>query len=288
LFVRFLVTGAAGQLGGDVVDAAQRAGHVAVGVDRSQCDIATPGEAAAAIAEHHPDVVVNCAAWTNVDGAESAVDAAYRVNAWGARQVAAACHQAGVLLSHISTDFVFDGSATEPVPEWATPRPLGVYGSSKLAGEDEVRQLCPWHQVVRTAWLFGRDGPNFVLTMLRLARERGALRVVADQMGSPTWTGHLAPALIRLAELKVPGIYHLTNQGTATWHEFARAIVEAAGISDVDVAAISTAEYPTPARRPAYSVLDNWAWRQLGEDPLPLWRDGLTQFLAELAVRDRL
>ncbi|GAC1337387.1 MAG: dTDP-4-dehydrorhamnose reductase [Candidatus Dormibacteria bacterium] len=278
--MRFLVTGAGGQLGGEVVLAAQSSGHHVAGVDRSQCDIATVGGAAAAIAEYRPDVVINCAGWTNVDGAEDAVDAAYRANALGARLLAAACHGQGVLLSHVSTDFIFDGSATEPVSEWAAPRPLGVYGASKLAGEQEVRRLCPRHQVVRTSWLFGRDGPNFVLTILRLARERPTLRVVADQTGSPTWTGHLAPALVRLAELNVPGTYHLSGAGAVSWHGFAQAIVETAGFDRVTVDPISTADYPTPARRPAYSVLDNRAWRLLGESPLPEWREGLTQYLA--------
>lgn len=284
--MRVLVTGARGQLGADVAAAGERAGHTVTGVSRAQCDIADLRAAASAIAQHKPDVVINCAAWTNVDAAETNVDAAYRANAIGPRLLATACHAAGVLLSHVSTDYVFDGSATDPIGEWATPRPLGVYGASKLAGEHEVRHHCPAHQIVRTSWLFGREGPNFVLTMLRLARQGGALQVVADQTGSPTWTGHLAPALIRLAESGAAGTYHLTGEGITTWHGFATAIVHEVGMSTIEVKSLSTDQYPTPAPRPAFSVLDNCASRLLGMDALPNWRLGLTEYLAELRTLD--
>ena len=281
--MRVLVTGAAGQLGGDVCLALQRAGHIGIAASRGGAvplDITDPPSVAQTLDRVAPDAVVNCAAWTGVDAAENDVDGAYLANAIGPRVLAAGCAARGTLLTHLSTDFVFDGQATAPVDEWSEVRPLGVYGASKLAGEQEVRTLCPRHQVVRTAWLYGRDGPNFVLTMLRLARERGHLRVVSDQRGSPTWTGHLAPAIVRLLELGVPGTYHLVNSGQASWHEFAQAIVDEAGI-DVPVEGISTANYPTPARRPAYSVLDTRAWRLLGESTLPGWRDGLRAYLEE-------
>jgi dTDP-4-dehydrorhamnose reductase len=277
--MRLLVTGADGQLGRELVGMASSASHDVVGFDRAGCDITVPGAAGAALERHRPEVVINCAAWTRVDAAEAEVDAAYRANALGPRLLAAACHDAAVLLCHVSTDFVFDGSAVSPIDEWSEPRPLSVYGASKLAGEDEVRRLCPHHQVVRTSWLYGQDGPNFVLTMLRLAREGGRLRVVADQRGAPTWTGDLAAALLRLAELGTPGVYHLSNAGETTWHGFAEAIVEEAGLA-VPVEPITTADYPAPARRPAYSVLDNRVWRLLGERPLRAWRDGLHAYLA--------
>jgi dTDP-4-dehydrorhamnose reductase len=141
--------------------------------------------------------------------------------------------------------------------------------------------------VVRTAWLYGQDGPNFVLTILRLVREQRPLRVVADQRGTPTWTGHLAPAILRLVELGVPGTYHLTNSGETSWHGFAEAVLAECGV-DRPIDAITTADYPTPARRPAYSVLENRAWRRLGEPPLPDWREGLRGYIAELAAADRL
>ena len=284
--MRVLVTGAAGQLGGDLARALTAAGHTPIATDvhgdpSSALDITDPDGVAAALDAHGPDALVNCAAWTKVDAAEGDPDGAHRLNAVGPRVLAGACHRAGVLLLHVSTDFVFGDVPPAPVDEWTVPAPLGVYGRSKLAGEEEVRRLCPRHLMVRTAWLYGRKGPNFVLTMLRLARERGALTVVADQVGSPTWTGHLAPALVRLLERDVPGTYHLTNAGAVSWHGFAEAIVAAAGVP-VPVRPITTADYPTPARRPPYSVLDNRAWRLLGESPLPAWEEGLRSYLAEL------
>jgi dTDP-4-dehydrorhamnose reductase len=277
------ITGAGGQLGRELADAVRGAGHEAVAAGRGRCDIAEPGAARRLLEECRPDAVVNCAAWTNVDGAESSPDAAYRANAVGPRLLAAACHAAGVRLCQISTDFVFDGEAGGPVDEWATARPLSVYGASKLAGEEEVRALCPAHQIVRTAWLFGRDGPNFVLTMLRLARERPELRVVADQEGSPTWTGHLAPAVLRLLELGTPGTYHLTNSGAARRHQWAAAVVDLAGLH-TPVIPVSVDEFPLPARRPRSAVLDNRAWRLLGEAPLPDWREGVRGYLRTLGV----
>ncbi len=186
-----------------------------------------------------------------------------------------------MLLVHLSTDYVFDGSATTPVDEWEPPQPRSTYGASKLAGEEEVRHLARRHQVVRTSWLYGQRGPNFVLTMLRAAEQGTPLRVVSDQVGTPTWTGHLAPALLRLIARDVPGTFHLTNSGQVSWHGFAQAIFAAEGMA-TEVAAITTAEWPTAAPRPAYSVLDNRAWRLLGEDPLPDWRDGLHAYLASL------
>jgi dTDP-4-dehydrorhamnose reductase len=218
-----------------------------------------------------------------VDAAETEEAAANGVNADGPGVLAHACRPRGILLCHLSTDYVFDGTATEPIDEAAVPNPQGAYGRGKLAGEEAVRKALASHQIVRTAWLYGQEGPNFVLTMLRLAQERGALRVVADQWGSPTWTGHLAPALVRLVERGVPGTYHLTNSGSTSWHGFAQAIVEEAGLS-VPVEAIQSSDFPTPAPRPAYSVLANRAWEGLGEAPLPPWRDALRAYLAQRAA----
>jgi dTDP-4-dehydrorhamnose reductase len=228
-----------------------------------------------------PQVLINCAAWTAVDAAEADPDGAFRVNALGPRVLAAACAARAVLLVHVSTDYVFDGTAATPIDEWQKPHPRSVYGASKLAGEREVRALSPLHQVVRTSWLYGAEGPNFVRTMLRAGAQRSSLRVVSDQVGSPTWTGHLAPALLRLAQRGLPGTYHLTNSGKTSWHGFAEEIFALAGMP-VEVVPISTAEYPTPALRPAYSVLENRAWRLLGEEPLPDWRDGLRGYVEEL------
>ena len=280
--MRVLVTGAGGQLGRESVLALRGAGHEAIAVGHAELDIGVPGAAERVLAEQRPEAVLNCAAWTAVDAAEDHPDAAMRANAAGPALLAAACAAAGARLCHVSTDFVFDGRATAPMDEATPPNPLGVYGASKRAGEEEVHRLCPDHLLVRTAWLFGQQGPNFVLTMLRLARERGSLRVVADQRGSPTWTGSLAPALVRLLERGASGTYHLVNSGEASWHELARATVEEAGLLGVRVEPIGTADFPTRARRPAYSVLDPRAWRELGEAPLPPWREALRRYVAGL------
>jgi dTDP-4-dehydrorhamnose reductase len=280
--MRLLILGSRGQLGTEITGRGRAAGHTVTAVDIDECDITDPTAVRRWLGESGAEAVVNCAAWTRVDAAETEAEAAYRVNATGPRVLAAACEETGALLAHISTDFVFDGTATAPVDEGALPHPLSVYGASKLAGEEEVRRGCRRHQIVRTAWLYGQDGPNFVLTMLRLAHERDRLRVVADQRGTPTWTGHLAPALLRLVELGVVGTFHLTNSGETTWHGFAEAVLAEAGL-DVPVDPITSAEYPTPARRPAYSVLDNRAWRLLGEPPLPPWRVGLHAYMAQRA-----
>ena len=279
--MRVLVFGAGGQLGRELVSMGGGAAHEIIGLTRAQCDIAAPGAARAAVQEHRPDAVINCAAWTKVDAAETQRDDAFRANADGPRLLAAACADAGVLLCHISTDYVFDGTATEPVPEDAPTNPLGVYGESKLAGDSAVRESAPRHQIVRTSWLYGQDGPNFVLTMLRLGAERDELRVVADQRGAPTWTGHLAPALLRLLEHGTTGTYHLTNSGETTWCDFARAIMAAADLR-ARVEPTTTADYGAPAPRPAYSVLDNKAWRALGEAPLPPWVNGLGGYLRSI------
>jgi dTDP-4-dehydrorhamnose reductase len=275
--MRVLVVGAGGQLGRELAGLRGHA-HEIVGLTRVECDIAEPGAAAGALQQHRPDAVINCAAWTKVDAAETQPDDAYRANAEGPRLLAEACNAHGVLLCHISTDYVFDGTATSPIPEDAATNPQGAYGASKLAGEQAIREATAGHQIVRTSWLYGMDGPNFVLTMLRLGAERDELPVVADQRGAPTWTGHLAPALLRLIERGTPGTYHLTNGGETTWCDFARAIMQAAHLR-ARVQPTTTAEYGAPAPRPAYSVLDNRAWSSIGEPPLPAWESGLSAYL---------
>ena len=278
--MRIEVVGSGGQLGRELLRTLAQTAHTASGHDVESVDIRDPESVGALLDREQPEAVINCAAWTRVDAAEAEEQAAARVNVLGPRILAEACEARGILLCHVSTDYVFDGSASEPIDEAAVPHPRSAYGRGKLAGEEAVRATLRSHQIVRTAWLYGQDGPNFVLTMLRAARERGSLRVVADQWGSPTWTGHLAPALVRLVERGVLGTFHLTNSGSTTWCGFAEAILEEAGI-EVPVEPIPTADYPTPAPRPAYSVLDNRAWRRLGEAPLPSWRSGLRAYLAE-------
>ena len=258
-----------------------------VGRTQWECDITDSASVERVIDEVMPDAVINGAAWTQVDAAEQREAEAEAVNATGAGIVAAACGARGIRCVHVSTDYVFDGTATEPIPESAVPAPRSAYGRTKWHGEVAVREHCPDHLIVRTSWLYGRQGPNFVLTMLRLASERPQLRVVADQHGAPTWTGNLAPAMLRLLEIGPPGTYHLTNSGVTTWYGLAVAAIRSRGL-DTEVVPITTAEYPTPTERPAYSVLDNRAWRDLGEPPLPDWEAGLQGYLASLDAAETL
>lgn len=276
--MRILLTGGDGQLGRELCDTATAAGHRVRSTTRADCDITSPAAVHAALEETAPEVLVNCAAWTRVDAAESDRDAAFRVNALGPRILAAACAARDVLLVQLSTDYVFDGSATSPIDEWCSPNPQSAYGASKLAGENEVRAIARRHQVVRTSWLYGRDGPNFVLTMLGAAAQGRAVRVVSDQLGAPTWTGHLAAALLRLIGRDLPGTFHLSNSGVVSWHGFAEAILAATGATP-ELTAVTTAQWPTAAPRPAYSVLDNRVWRLLDETPLPDWREGLLAYI---------
>lgn len=285
--MRIEVLGSRGQLGHELMDVLASSAHEASGHDIDRVDICDAASVGTLLDDVRPDAVVNCAAWTRVDAAETAEDEAFRVNAEGPRILAEACDARGILVCHLSTDYVFGGAVSGPIDESAPPNPRSVYGRSKLAGEEAVRRVAPRHQVVRTAWLYGQDGPNFVLTVLRLARAGDPLRVVADQRGSPTWTGHLAPAIVHLVEREALGTFHLTNSGSCTWHEFAVAVAAHAGL-DVEIEAISTTDYPAVAPRPAYSVLDNRRWRELGGAPLPDWRVGLRQYLASLGAEHGL
>ena len=283
--MRLLVLGAGGQLGTDLLGAARSAGIEVVGASHAECDVTDIASVRETVARHRPGAVVNSAAWTRVDAAEEHEAEATAINGTGAGNVAMACAERGVRLCHVSTDYVFDGSATAPIPEDAPPHPVSAYGRSKLAGERAVHDVLGGGAlIVRTAWLYGAQGPNFVLTMLRLARERGALRVVADQLGTPTWTGHLAPAILTLLRRDAAGTFHLTNGGATSWHGFATEIVSQAGLAAVPVTPIGTVEYPTPATRPPYSVLDNRHWRELGEAPLAPWEEGLRRYLESLAT----
>lgn len=277
--MRILITGAGGMLGADVRQAAEQAGHEALALPRAALDIADAGAVARAVAEAAPDVVVNCAAWTNVDGAEAAFGEALAINGPAAGHVATAADAAGAWTLHISSDYVFSGEKSQPYLESDPVAPMSAYGRSKLAGEQAVAAGAPRrHTIVRTAWLFGAHGRCFPKTILRLAAERPELTVVADQVGCPTFTGHLARALVGLAEQPVPGVLHVAGGGACSWWEFARQIVVAAGV-DCEVRPITTEQYPTPARRPAYSVLRS----ERGAPALPEWDAGLRDFLSDLA-----
>ncbi len=279
--MRLLVTGAAGMLGTDVV-AAAAAGHDVVAFARTDLDITDAEAVRAAVRDTQPDAVINCAAYTNVDGAETDEAAATRINGDGAGHLAAAAAESGAHIVHVSTDYVFAGDATEPYPEDAPTGPIGAYGRSKLAGELAVQAAAPTsHSIVRTAWVFGPHGKNFVDTMLKLAATRDELTVVDDQLGCPTYTGHLAAALITIAEQRSNGVLHVAGGGQCTWRDLAVATFAAAGL-DVTVHPTTTAAFGAPAPRPAYSVLGS---TRSDAPALPSWQDGLK---AHLTLREVL
>jgi dTDP-4-dehydrorhamnose reductase len=275
--VRVLITGAGGGLGRDLVRAFDGdRHHEVIAATRHQLDLADRDSILGAITSAEPDVVVHGGAWTAVDACEGDPDRAFRINALGTRHVQQAARIVGARVVYVSTDFVFDGTATAPIDEWQPPNPISVYGRSKLGGELEV-DVAGGNTIVRT-----RGGSGFVRTMLRLAGEREEVRVVADQDGSPTFTSDLAVAIQRLGVGRLPGLFPVTNQGTGTWFELAQATFAAAGLDPARVTPITTADYPTPAQRPAYSVLDNAALRLQGLPLLPDWHEPLERLVKEL------
>ena len=276
--MKLLVTGAAGMLGREVVAAAQRLGHEVAAWDLPECDLTDAGATLAAIRRLEPRAVVNCAAYTNVDAAEADEATAMLVNGDAAGNVARACAAAGARLVHVSTDYVFDGTKREPWIESDATSPLGAYGRSKLHGEDLVRAELPDHAIVRTAWLFGPHGPNFVSTMLRLAAERDEVQVVTDQVGSPTFAGHLAPALVDMAERTDTGIFHGAGSGSCSWYELALEAYDAAGVA-CRVLPTTAEQFARPAPRPAYSVLGSEREHPI---TLPPWQEGVRAHLAAL------
>lgn len=278
---RWLVTGAGGQLGRELT--AALADRDVTRASRQDLDIADPVAVAEFFRRHEPDVVLNAAAYTAVDDAEGEPLVAARVNAVGPGVLAEACARHRALLVHVSTDYVFDGTASRPYAEDAAVSPRGVYGETKAAGERAVLQSAAEAYVVRTAWLYGAHGRNFVKTMIRLERERQTVRVVDDQIGSPTWARGLAGALIELAERRPePGVYHATNGGEVSWYGFARAIFAELGADPDRVRPTTTAEFPRPAPRPAYSVLGTGRWQAAGLSPLPDWASALRSAFAAL------
>lgn len=284
--VRVLVTGAGGQLGLDVVKVLEGQGrHQVIAATHADLDVGERDQVMSAITSLAPDLVVHAAAWTAVDACESDPDRAWRDNALGSRHVADASRAAGAHLVALSTDYVFDGRSSEPYNEWSPTNPLSVYGRSKLAGEEEVRRLLPQATVVRTSWVCGTHGSNMVKTVLRLAVEEGRpLRFVDDQRGCPTFTEDLAEMVVRLGVARLPGTFHVTNQGPTTWYGFARAVLQAAGLDPARVEPISTDQLdpPRPAPRPANSVLDNAALRLSGLPLLPDFRDSLARTVKAL------
>ncbi len=282
--MRVLVIGCNGQLGSALMDVLGRDDDVTVfGVDYPDIDITNPDSVAAVFADVTPDAVVNCAAYTAVDEAEEHEDAALRVNGLGPRIVAEACGEAGAWLVHVSTDYVFDGSATTPYAENAEPSPASAYGRTKLAGDRAVQELLPdSHYLVRTAWLYGLQGNNFVKTMLRLERERDTVSVVTDQRGQPTYAGDLAEQIaLLLVRHPAPGTYHGTNSGEVSWHGFTREIFRLAGADPDRVLPTTSADFVRPAARPAYSVLGHDRWPEQGLPEMRPWLEALEAAFAD-------
>jgi dTDP-4-dehydrorhamnose reductase len=275
--MKVLVTGAAGMLGRDLMLAAGNAGHDVVGFGRTELDVTDAEGVHRRIDLERPDVVINSAAWTDVDGAESAEQAALTVNGTGAGNVAAAAAGVGASVVYVSTDYVFDGAKNEPYVESDQPAPLSAYGRTKLAGEEATAAANKRHFVVRSAGLFGIGGNNFVETMLRLASGQNEVLVVRDQVGSPTYTWHLAYGIVRLIEGLEFGIHHMAAAGQCSWYEFAREIFEQAKV-DCKVLSVSTEEFGRPAARPPFSALTSQRQHAIA---LPSWQDGLVGYLAQ-------
>jgi dTDP-4-dehydrorhamnose reductase len=282
--MKFLVTGANGQLGRETVLGFQSKGADVVAIGRQDLDFSTPGVVADGIAKHEADWVINCAAYTQVDLAEDDSETAFLVNRDSAGAVADGVRRSGGRLLHVSTDFVFEGRQSRPYREDESCRPLGVYGQSKLEGENAVRESLPEAIILRTAWVYGSYGKNFMSTMLRLAAERDELTVVDDQIGTPTATHDLFNAIWTLTQALESGVFHFTNEGVASWYDFAQQIVERARRLGAPIRArrvkpIPSKDFPTRARRPHYSVLDKQKIRSVLEYPIPHWTEGLEETL---------
>lgn len=290
--MKVLITGAGGQLASDLIPLFNRAGFECSLFDSTMLDISDREAVLKAALSFSPEVIINCAAYTLVDKAEEESELVFKVNAQGAANLADAAVAAGALLIHISTDFVFDGQKSTPYTELDETNPLSIYGKSKLKGEEEILKRACDSIIIRTSWLYGAHGKNFVKTIVRLAREREVLKVVNDQFGSPTWTGDLAGVLVKIAELKKAGgvrggIYNFSNAGAISWYDFAVVILEDALVLGEElkcerIEPIPGLEYPTPAKRPAYSVLSTKKIVNDFDIEIEPWRVSLKKMLKQL------
>lgn len=279
--LKILITGANGMLGCDLQKALSKDHELILGtIDKF--DITDIDATIDFMKVSKPDVVIHAAAYTDVDGCESNVDHAYRVNALGARNVAVGCQYIDAAMVYISTDYVFDGEKGSSYTEFDATNPLSIYGKSKLEGENYVRKICNKHYIVRTSWLFGKNGKNFITTMLNLAETRDEISVVDDQMGSPTYTLDLAKAISQLIAKPTYGTFHITNSDYCSWYQFAKEIFETAGVKKIKVNRISTEELNRPAPRPKYSVLDNYCWRLEGYNKLRSYKEALKEYISTL------
>lgn len=281
--MKALITGAGGMLGRALLPALDRAGWTVRGLAHADADVTKLAVLEKAATDFRPDWIFHLAAFTKVDDCEREADRAFLVNGLGARNAALAAASVGASLVHISTDYVFDGSKIGPYREYDDPAPQSVYGQSKLAGERAVREVLPRHQIVRTSWLYGAGGPNFVETILKKAGAGEKLAIVTDQRGAPTWTEDLADGLVRLVTTGQYGTYHITNDGFCTWHEFAVYFLAEAGIA-ADVATTDSLRFARPARRPANSVLSNLLFQEVTGHRLPDWQDAVRRYLHSRAA----
>ena len=283
--MRVLVTGACGMLGMLVCETLKNK-HTVIPTDVLEgcehMDISDTSSVFDVINKTQPEMVIHCAAMTDVDGCERNPDAAYKLNAVGTWNLACACASIGCPIAYVSTDYVFDGEKGEPYTEFDTPNPMSAYGASKLAGERAIRELCPKHYVVRTSWLFAPHGKNFALTMLKLAETQPKIKVIADQFGSPTYAKDLAEFLAKLVGSPLYGTYHFTNSGSCSWFDFASAILNAAGKSKVDIVPIKSEEWPSPTKRPKFSVLRHYRMELLGRDHARPWQEAVAEFAASV------
>ena len=279
--MKVLVTGAKGQLGTDLMNELAKRGIEGIGVDVQEMDITDAEACRRVIKNSGADAVIHCAAYTAVDAAEDNVDLCRRINGEGTRNVAQACKEADVKLMYIGTDYVFDGQGTRPWEPDDERHPLNVYGQTKYEGELAVEELSDKYFIVRIAWVFGVAGKNFIKTMLRLGKERGAVSVVDDQIGSPTYTYDLARLLVDMIQTDKYGRYHATNEGLCSWYEFAKEIFRQAGM-DVPVTPVSSDAFPAKATRPSNSRLNKDKLSENGFERLPAWQDALGRFLKEI------
>ena len=275
--MKILITGSNGMLGHDLRDVLGEK-HELVLTNSQTLDITDKNQTAEVIGTVSPDIVINSAAYTDVDGCEENTDTAYAVNGEGVRNLAIACREVDCPLVHISTDYVFNGKSERPWVEDDEVGPVSVYGKSKLQGEEAIQEILDKFFIIRTAWLYGLNGKNFPKTMLELARSHSEISVVYDEVGSPTYTPDLAQGISQLIETDYYGIYHLTNSGSCSWCEFAKYIFEAAG-SDVEVIPVTASEFARPAPRPSYSVLENKKWIEKGFKPLRNYKQAVKEYI---------
>lgn len=279
--MKIIVTGAKGQLGTDVTAQLEKCGHSVVAADLAELDITDSSAVEAFFEKEKPDAVIHCAAYTNVDGAEADREICRKINAHGTENIALACKSHGAKLLYTSTDYVFDGQGAEAFETDSETAPCNYYGETKLMGENAVRKICDKYFIVRISWVFGKNGKNFVKTMLRLSEERDEITVVSDQIGSPTYTPDLAALFCRMIETDKYGIYHATNENYCSWAEFAAEIMRLSG-AKTKIIPIPSSEYKTAAVRPANSRMSKASLDNAGFPRLPSWQNALERFISEL------